>query len=234
MDWSTDEKAAMFDEIAAHYYNRNYGTFSKSDMDLLMFSFFLDNIIKDHTDSCGVLDYNSVSDYKISQELCITQQRVKSLKIKKQLMYPIKYDWKTAFATLLKNARYDSSTQKIVVSIPDPNLLLDIQDFIEEKGGYISTQINSKLLQVRVEYFIELSILVSDVESRKSIIKGIKKTIKDDNKDEHLFDSNNIGKSLLDIGVNITSLISNISSLVDPKNAIFNVIKGLLAIGGNT
>lgn len=228
MDWNLEEKAQMFDEIASHYYNNNFGTFSKSEMDLLMFSFYLDKELKENTDENGILDYNLVSDYSISKKLCITQQKVKSLKVKKQLVYPIEYDWKKAFSSLLKKARYDKNTQKIIISIPDPNLLIEIQNYVEERGGYISKQINSKLLQMRVEYYIELVVLVSDEKSKKKIINAIKTQVANNNQDESLFDEENIGKSLLDLGVNITSIISNISSLISPDNIIFESLRSVL------
>ncbi len=224
-DWTIEEKAAMFDEIASHYYNKNYGTFSKADMDLLMFSFFLDREIKKHAYEDGHLDYNSVSDYLISKELCITQQRVKALKVKKQLLYPIEYDWKISFAALLQNARYEKDSQKIIMSIPDPNLLIEIQNFVEEKGGYISTQFNSKILQIRIEYFIELVALVSDEESKKKIIKSIKEQIKKTDKNESIFDEKNIGKSLIDLAVNGTSIIANISSAMSNGNPILHALR---------
>ena len=62
--------------------------------------------------------------------------------------------WIFAFATLSKNARFDESTHKITVSIPDPNLFYEIQNYLEESGAYIEVQLNSKILQIRAEYFL--------------------------------------------------------------------------------
>ena len=92
MNWTIHEKAKMFDEITAHYYNHNFGSFSKSDIDLLMFKFFLEKEIENNVNGDNLLDYNSVSDYEISKKLGITQQRVRTLKIKKQLIYPTEYN----------------------------------------------------------------------------------------------------------------------------------------------
>ena len=39
------EKAELFDKIAANYYDTNFGSFSKSQMDLLMFSIYIDKLI---------------------------------------------------------------------------------------------------------------------------------------------------------------------------------------------
>lgn len=229
LSWTVEQKAKMFDEIAKHYYQRNFGSFSKSDIDLLMFHFFLEKEINKNTNNNGLLNYNSVSDYKISKELGITQQRVKSLKIKKQLIYPIEYSWQESLAALLKNARFDRETQKIILTIPDPNLLIEIQNYVEEQGGYIATQFNSKLLQIRVEYFIELVILVEgSVTSKNKIIKALKESIAESNKNESIFDEKNIGKSLLEAGVNITTIVANLTSIASGDNILAKSIAGLI------
>ena len=228
MNWTIHEKAKMFDEITEHYYNRNFGSFSKSDMDLLMFKFFLEKGIGNNVNGDNLLDYNSVSDYEISKKLGITQQRVRTLKIKKQLIYPTEYDWQKSLATLLKNARFDKESQKVILSIPDPNLLIEIQNYVEKHGGYVATQFNRKLLQIRIEYFIELAVLVHENEhTKKEIIKLLKKHIKDSNKNETVFDENNIGKSLLDAGVNITSIVANITTILGADNPIAKAVFGL-------
>lgn len=218
----------MFDEITAHYYNHNFGSFSKSDIDLLMFKFFLEKEIENNVNGDNLLDYNSVSDYEISKKLGITQQRVRTLKIKKQLIYPTEYNWQKSLSALLKNARFDKESQKVVISTPDPNLLIEIQNYVEKHGGYIATQFNRKLLQIRIEYFIELAVLVNENEyTTKETIKLLKKHIKDSNKNETIFDENNIGKSLLDAGVNITSIIANITTILGADNPIAKAVFGL-------
>ena len=199
--WTIEEKAEMFDKLAMHFYRQNFGTFSKGDTELLMFNFLLENEIRSHSDG-AVLNYNAVSDYKLSKILGITQQKVRNLKIKKQLIYPIEFDWKHSLAGLIENARYDKETKKIILSIPDPNLLIEIQNFIEERGGYFTIQSNNKLLQLRIEYFLELTVLVDDSEkAKKKIIKRIKNEIQRSEKHENDFDEKSIGRSLIDIGV---------------------------------
>lgn len=158
--FSLEQKASAFDRIANEYYNANFGQLSKSDMELLMFDIYISNVINNPKYDNGTIDYNECSDYKISKDLGITQQRVNNLKIKKQLRYPIDFDWKASLAGLMKNARYDKNAQKISLNIPDPNLFLEIQNFLEEKGAFIDIQLNRKILQMRAEYFVELSLLL--------------------------------------------------------------------------
>ena len=213
MNWTNEEKARMFDEISKHYYNKNFGTFSKSDMDLLMFHFYLQKLVDDNKDEKGQLNYNQVSDYKISNKLGITQSRVKSLKIKKQLIYPIEYEWKTAFASLIPNARYDETKKLIILSVADPNLFIEIDNYIEENGGYIEYQLNGKLLQMRVEFFVELAILAEDESNKGKIIKKLKEQIKKSDKDENIFDEKNIGKSLIKTGVDIVTIVTSLATI---------------------
>ena len=219
-DFTPDEKAALFDEIASHFYESNFGQMSKSDIELLMFHFYIEKLIRTNQNSDGTIDYRKCSDYRISQELGITQQRVRNLKVKNQLKNPIEYDWKAALAKLTENARYDKTTGKVTMNIPDPNLYLEIQNFIEEQGAYVEKQLNSKILQLRAEYYIDLVIALEPDESRKKIIKSLKKQFKEAGKEDTEFDENNIGKSLIDATVNVTSIAANLSTIITPQNVV--------------
>lgn len=228
VDFSEEYKARCFDELAAHFYNANFGQMSKADIELMMFNFYLRQMISDHRDDCGSIDYNECSDYKISRDLGITQQRVRNLKIKKQLVYPEKYTWEIAFAKLIKNARYDPKTQKITLNIPDPNLFIEIQNFIESRGSYVEMQLNSKILQIRAEYFIELVVSLEPEESRKKITQNLKKQLQESTKENAAFDSKNIGKSLINGGINIVDIIANLSTILTPGNCIGQALIELL------
>jgi hypothetical protein len=223
------QKIEAFDKIAENFYYKNFGQMSKSDVELLMFNIYTKCLVEKSKLQDGTINYSKCSDYKISQELGITQQKVRNLKIKCQLKYPIEFDWKTELAKLIKNARYDKVTRKISVNIPDPNLFLEIQNFVEEKGAFIEIQLNSKILQLRAEYFIQLVVELEEEKTKRNIVNSLKKQIKESNKDDSMFDENNLGKSLLETTVNITSIASNISSLISPQNfigkAVFELLK---------
>ena len=108
----------------------------------------------------------------------ITETQVRNLKVKSQLLYKIEFDWEKAFASLVKNARYDEDTKKVVMSIPDPNLLREIEHQIEENGAFIEKQLNSKILQIRVEYFLDLLCIMEPEERRKTVRKEMAKHLK--------------------------------------------------------
>lgn len=229
VSFNDEEKIELFDEIASRFYNSNFGQLSKSDMELMMFNIYIKKLISENRNSDGTIDYRCCSDYKISQDLGITQQKVRNLKVKNQLVNPIDFDWKAALAKLTENARYDKMTGKIVINIPDPNLFIEIQNFIEDQGAYVEKQLNSKILQLRVEYYIDLVVSLESDASRKKIISELKKQIKAEGKDDKLFDDNNIGKSLIETTANITTVVANISGLLAPNNLIGAALIKLLS-----
>lgn len=228
VNFTEEDKIKMFDEIASHFYNANFGQMSKSDIELLMFHFYIEKMVSENSSEDGVIDYNKCSDYKISHDLGITQQRVRNLKIKNQLVYPIEYDWKLALAKLTENARYDKVSKKIIMNIPDPNLYLEIQNFIEEKGAYVEKQLNSKILQIRVEYYIELALALENVDNQKKFIKKLKQFFKDKGKNDNEFDENNIGKSLIEMTVNITEIVANISNVIPNQSVVLTSLFKLI------
>ena len=77
-----DEKIQLFDEIADCFYKANFGQISKADMELMMFRFYIEKMISSNMTEDGTIDYKKCSDYKISKDLGITQQRVRNLKFK--------------------------------------------------------------------------------------------------------------------------------------------------------
>lgn len=229
VDFSIDEKVKAFDDISMLFYNSNFGSASKAEIELLMFHIYLEKLINKLKDKDGLINYKECSDYKISNDLGITQQQVKSLKIKKQLRYPTNdFEWKRSLASLTKYARYDQASHKIEIGIPDPNLYIEIKNYIEEMGGFIDIQLNSKLLKMRAEYYIDLIVSLEDEASRKEIIKELKKQIKKSGKDESQFDEKHIGKSLLETTVNITTIAANISGIISAENLLGKAFVSLL------
>lgn len=191
--FSTDKiKAAAFDKIAEKYFYANFGTISKADFDTLMFSLYLDQIL-DFSEE----DMSSYSDYKLSKLLGITQAKVSNLKVKKELQYP--YDgflWKKSFGRIMNNYRYEDG--KIKLFIPDKNLYYEIKNAIEDAGGYVEVQLNTKLLQITPEYFIDLVLVTREEADRDQIRKEIKKTLDEHRVNTEGFDDRSIGDQLKD------------------------------------
>lgn len=182
-------KAAAFDKIAELFYLSNFGTAGKSDIDTLMFSIYLDRLMEINFD-----DYESYSDYSMSKQLGITQTRISNLKVKKELMYPSeKYDWKQLLAKATDNVVYEN--EKIRLYIPDRNVYLEVKNVIEKNGGYVETQLNGNLLQVRAAYFLDLILYITDTSDRETVRKSIAETIKR-NADISVSEKESFGKAL--------------------------------------
>lgn len=224
--FNDEEKLKYFDDLAGRYY-KNFGQMSKTSIDVLMFHYYMQAVIDRNKDDDGVIDFVKCSDHAIGVSLGLTDAQVRNLKIKSQLLYPIEYDWKKAFAKLIQHGRYDEITHKIVISIPDPNLLLDIQNHIEEEGGYIEKQLNGKVLQIRVEYFLDLLYIIEPERKQKEIRKEIGNFLKKNNYAESFPEKYPIGMKLLEAGVNITEILANVSGWFSPDNIL---IKAFLAL----
>ena len=228
VSFSDSEKIDMFDKISKCFYEANFGRTSKADIELMMFDFYIRKMINDSMESDNTINYNKCSDYKISKDLGITQQRVRNLKVKNQLIHPIEFKWEDAFAKLISNAKYENP--KVIINIPDPNLFYEIQNFLEEQGSYIDKQLNSKLLVIRIEYFIDLMVALEPEKDRKQLKKAIKKAYKEQVKDEKVFDEKNIGKSLIDGMIDVTTILANISNIVSGGDKICKALVKLVGL----
>jgi len=225
ISFTEEQKAKLFDEIAKHYYESNFGQASKADMELLMFRFYIEKMINENKADDGTVDYCKISDYKISKDLGITQQKVRNLKLKNHLCEPIDFDWKLSFATLIKNARYEKQTQTVKINIPDPVLFMEVQNYVEEKGGYIDKQFNGNILQLRAEYFLDLAISLEPEKSQKEVKQILKKQFEDAENKNGIFDSNDITvQKLVDVGVGITEIIVNIKEILNPNSIILKSV----------
>lgn len=187
---TVEKKAEAFDKIAEKYYRSNFGATSKSDFDVLMFSLYIEAILKR-----GQRDFSSYSDYTLSKQLGITQAKVSNLKVKKELLYPHDgFIWQQSLLSISDKALYEDG--KIKLFVPDRNLYLEIKNAIEEMGGFVEVQLTSNLLQVRLAYFLDLMVAISEETSRDTLRTNIKKKIEESIKDVTVVEKEPFGKAL--------------------------------------
>lgn len=77
--------------------------------------------------------------------------------VKKELVYPSEnQEQKENLLALVQFAHFDKSNHKVTMSINDPILYIELENYIEENNMYFEKQLNQKNFTIRVEYFIEL------------------------------------------------------------------------------
>lgn len=147
-DFSDEFKIRVFDKIAMEYFDRNFGSMSKSDLETLLFSEYIEYLIETGQD---------FDDYTMSKQLGITQSRISSLKERKELKYPINREyWRDAFAETVKYAKYDEEKKRIIIPIEDTNVRIEVRHFIDQMRWFDEYQLNRKLLTLPMGCFLEL------------------------------------------------------------------------------
>ena len=160
--WNDKTKLSLADKIIDQYFNRNFGRLSKSDLETLLFSEYLNA-----HDGVEV----PCDDYTISKDLGITQSRVRALKERKELVYPSKnFDWERDFAQCIKHVHFDRTQKKVMFLVDDVNVMIELNHCIEQKGWFNECTLNKKVMVLSPEYFLELC---SEKTSLAEIIKGL-------------------------------------------------------------
>lgn len=195
-------KAVAFDKIAERFYFANFASMSKTDIDTLMFSIYIDRIFD--TDKSEMIAY---SDYTLSKTLGITQSKVSNLKVKKELLYPREdSDWKESFERIINNYRYEDG--KIKLYIPDKNLYYELRNVIECAGGYVEVTLNTTLLQVAPEYFVDILYAVLSDDKKEQVKGNLIKTMHDNNIETLEFGKKSIGDRLKKCAPDIAASIA--------------------------
>ena len=187
MDFSNEEKVALFDKVSELYFNKNFGSTSKADFETLLFSEYIEHRLRVNL---------PFDDYTISKDLGISQSRVRSLKERKELKYPYKdFAWIDAFVSAAAKAKYDEHDHYVKFIIQDINVLNETRHFIEEKGWYDECSLNKKLLRIPLDCYTEICLKDEEIsglfseEAKKKIKKvansdsAIKDFINDFSKD---------------------------------------------------
>ena len=226
-------KSKCFDELKALYYNKNFGTTPKAEIDLLMFRFYLEDKIAENLDDDNVVDYSKISDFKIAKELGLTPQKVKNLKIKVQMKYPNTggFDWQKSFRKILANSKnLTVENGYIKISIPDPNVKMELEEFLNDRGTFANYELNSKLLSIKKSDF---SLIFDLCDIKKDEQKKFEKELRKSAKAQGIQGADNLSilgaiESLTSIAANTTDVATNICSLVSPGSLAIPIVKSII------
>ena len=226
INFTDAEKAEYFDILSNMFYDHNFGTLSKAEIDLMMFRFYLNKRVRDNINSEGVVNYNNISDFRIAKELGLTPNRVRNLKVRCQMKEPINFSWQKSLKKLIDTARMDKASHKIIISIPDPNLHLEIQNYLEEHNLFHEAQLNSRLLVLRPEVYLALSIEAEKDLDEKKLIGKLKKVFKETEKANSRLDAADpisIIKELISTAENVEAAVNMIENLLSKENIFFGI-----------
>ena len=149
-----DKKIEFYDKLSDLYFERNFGTMSKSDFETFLFSEFIDNV--GYVDGSCRKGFSNADDYTISKQLGITQSRVRALRERKDLKYPKKDPdwWKKEFKNISKNIKIEEGYVKLLID--DVNVLNEARHYIEVRGWFDECSLNKKLFKIPLGCYIEL------------------------------------------------------------------------------
>ena len=174
MIFKDEDKIRLFDKLEELYFRKNFGSVSKTDLETLLFSEYIE---------CCIRNNVAYDDYSLSKALGITQSRIRILKERKELKYPLNDDpewWKAPFANAIKNAKYDDKNHSIKFIVQDVNVMNEVRHYIEMAGWYDECSLNRKLLNIPLDCFTEICLgnesltkLITDKE--KKALRNISK-----------------------------------------------------------
>ena len=129
----------------AGIFTRRFGSFSKADYEVLMFTIFQDSL------------EHPLRDYDISVALGITESKVRNLRVKSQLLYPKTIEWTEELQKSIEHSYYDKGQQQITVTFENPSVQSLIKNMVEEKCGVVWLSLNAKQIVLPLESFLLLA-----------------------------------------------------------------------------
>lgn len=206
-NFTDKEKIENFDLIyQSVFVDKKFDSFNKSDMQVLLFKFYIENLEKTH-------NLSNISNYYISNELGITQQKARQLRIKKQIIYGKKYNIGEELSKLADYAIYSKTDELVQLHMNDPNLLIEIENYLEANHQFTIKSLNSQLLQIKIQYFIGLLLNFEVKENKNQILNILKNSYSNEKNTKKIFNDTNIGRSLIEYGANIATIASSICGL---------------------
>lgn len=127
----------------AELFTKHFGSFTKSDYEVLMFTVFLDYL------------KGEVRDYDISLALGITESKDRTLRVKSQLLYPRELKWVEELTMALDHGFYDEGM--ITVTLENPSIRNKIRNEVESQYGTVNFSLNSKQLVLPIESYLLLA-----------------------------------------------------------------------------
>lgn len=208
-------KNNIFNRIKeANIFSRHFGSFSKTDFEVLFFTIYLDSV------------QGPVRDYNISIDLGITESKARNLRVKSQLMYPKEIKWENELAKELNHAHYDATTKQITLTIEDPSVQSKIKNVIETEFGTVGHSLNYKQLVLPIESFL---ILATHAEKNQNeVFKKLCNQYKNFTKSERKIEKSTLLSNFLDDIDKPVEFIVSLLSIYDISKPLIQSLLNLI------
>ena len=198
----------------ANLFSKQFGSFSKSDYEILMFTVFLDT------------QQEPVRDYDLSIQLGLTESKVRNLRVKSQLLYPKSLNWIRAISESLEHGFYDRETKQITITIEDPSVQNKIKNVIETNCGHVGFTLNRKQIVLNVESFLILAAFAET--DTDETINRINEKYKEVTGTQDRIEKKAFGKRFLHKCTDSIGFINSIAGLFSVGAPIVNAIVKLM------
>lgn len=145
----------------ARLFTRQFGTFTKSDYETLMFTIYMD-LIDDPK-----------NDYDISRELGITESKVRNLRVKSQLLYPKDLNLNEELTKAIEKGFFDPDNMTLTITLQDPNIQRLVLHLIEQEYGNVQFTLNPKHLKLPIESYVLLSMEVNKEKTKDDALSTL-------------------------------------------------------------
>lgn len=132
-----------------------FGTLQKTDYESVLFQVLMIN------------GYGDKTDFELSRLLKISETRVRNLKYKCSLEYPINEDYEQQLRDILNNANYKFDGNRIQFCIPDKMLRLYINALLEADGNFTDSSFNSSIVSITPMDMVDLMIKLCGAEKNE-------------------------------------------------------------------
>ena len=199
----------------AQLFSNRFGSFSKSDYEILMFTVFQDTLAE------------PMRDYDLSIALGITESKARSLRIKSQLVYPRKLDWVQAIEKALSHGYYDPTTKQITITLDDPSIQSCLKNMIEERCGIVGQTLNRSQLVLPVESFLLLASFAE--ENPDEVIKKLNQMLQRNGKNQGKIEKKAFTARPLKTVSDLAKFVEAAAGLyLSGQNIVANVLKLLV------
>lgn len=168
VSFSQEEKAALFERICGEYYQQNFGRLSKTEMELMMFRFFLDHYTDDPAQRLA--GERVGSDEVIGRELGITARRVGDLRLKREWAESTERLWRDVMKKLLCDGCYDYHYRRLAIPFSTPETLRSVRDFLSMQGAPTQTDAAGNTLFLRIEYYLQVLVMLEPEFVRRRLM----------------------------------------------------------------